>query len=221
MPEEWIGQDVSALAKGMDLAATHVEDPFERGLVEHEATLLRLLVDVGNAVEPSDQPVARWFYSKETTKLLQETRTNTIVAKAKAAGTLNHLRASVPEMNGLDSGAGFTNGSGIVEASRYLADGRSVGWQLQANQFRLFALSAVPKTPLGLTPNELPTWSPSWFDFAPALANMPGLALSSRASGKGVFGESFRYQYLQLPPRVTNAEVLDLLATETARLATL
>ncbi len=102
-------------------------------------------------------------------------------------------------------------------------DGRTVGWQLQARQYRLIAESVRPTAPgatgkpLGVAPEDLATISP-WFDFTNAREAIPGLALGPRASGRGVFGPVFRYQYLHVPPNASNREVLDLLNRETNRL---
>jgi hypothetical protein len=222
LPAPWTPVGLGEVANGMDQAGLCIEDPFQRLLVEHEASLLRKLVDLGSALDPVTHRASSWFLSRELQDAIKEMRAGTIVEKLRAGLMLNHLRQR-HESRMFESAAGLTNGSGVVDFRRPLPDGRTVGWQLQGNQYRLFAESerlvrrGKQREPLGVTPGELSKISP-WFNFDNARKVLPGLTLSGRASGQGVFGLIFAYQYLQLPVSTTNGQLVDLLDRESTRL---
>lgn len=222
LPAPWVSVDLSELAGAMRTAAQQVQDGFARDLVLHEALLLNQLSSLGSHVDAAAHLDASWFMPAEVQTVIREVRAGTIVEKLRSGLVLNHLTVAYSDPK-LEFAAGLTNGTGVVEVRKALCDGRTVGWQLQGPQYRLFAESERPskrgasQPPLGVESEDLGSISP-WFDFSNALTSMPGLSLSSRASGHGKFGTIFRYQYLQIPAAATNREVLRLLDAETQRL---
>jgi hypothetical protein len=226
LPPGWELRTIVQLADALDNAAQWVEPQFDRDLVLHEAVLLRALITMADASDPTKTRGGPWFLAQASRQLLLETRTNTLVEKLRAGMILDQLRRRETEKAAvLGSAAGFSNGTGLVEYRRFLPDGRSIGWQLQDDRYKLFAAAApvargAAAAHIDIEPCDLPTLS-DWFSFDAAEGILgPGvLRLGPRASGEGRYGTEFVYLYRQLPKEVRTDDVLKLLHAETARLA--
>ncbi|MBY9074252.1 PD-(D/E)XK nuclease family protein [Nocardioides sp. WL0053] len=211
VPRGWTWLSLTDLAEVFEAAHAEIDDRFDRELVLHEVNLLRQLVVLAAAVDPATHLDEPWFFPKGTRKVINDARAGTIVQKARVSALLNHLGPKISQA-GLDSEAGFSNGTGNITC---WCEGEKTifGWQLQGNSYRLYG-SHVD----GVTAHELrEKIHPDWYDFTDATRSLRAL-LMPRGKGAGKFGTHWAYEYRRLPADVSTKDVVGLLTSEIRRL---
>lgn len=208
----------SRLAGQID--AVRGDDPYAGETLQHYSTFLGLLVRMQElvSVRSEDEPLE---LANAARAELQRIRMYGAAQKIRARQTLQVLRRRLDDIGvdhkKLNIGSGFTNGRSILEAFYDVRPDVLLGWQLQANQWRLAMIlkslrgrgeQARAKREAYARQHE------EWFNFDifERMAAARGHQLPQLKTGKRAFNHydpDFIYRY-RAPANLTVGDVVEL-----------
>ena len=202
------------LVKIVSMVAKKTDDRYHAMLMADYAKVVALIAKIADAtcVGPSDDFSFTVNAGDSDLAIAEELRLSDFYLKRKYELITSLIRAAVTDSAFSDDVAvishGFTRGQGLTDIKISIADGLYLGVQIQGLQYRkvieVLVGDHIPANNLTDICSKT-TWIKS-FDEAHA-ATFPK-ASSGRAFNK--FGETFKYRYFKMDPRLKISELVDL-----------
>lgn len=202
------------LAKIVSMVAKKTDDRYHAMLMVDYAKVVALIAEIADAtcVEPSDDFSFTVNAGDSDLAIAEELRLSDFYLKRKYELITTLIRAAVTDSDFSDDVAvishGFTRGQGLTDIKILIADGLYLGVQIQGLQYR--------KVIEVLDGDHIPAhnltdicYKTTWIkSFDEAHSETFPKASSGRAFNK--FGDTFKYRYFKMDPRLKISELVDL-----------
>lgn len=223
VPAPWSHLGYDGLVGVIDDISAHSSEA-DASLIARYARLVRGLSDLAEAVDPRFRPDEHFFSWQPRGLDLMQGELGGIVQKLRYSGLVQMLPGRMgPDQPDLE--VNITRGVGLASCFQQVSTTRSVGWQLQGDQFRV----VVRMQDQGLhgkgpglkeaRSREAAEDHADWFDFAPAEEILGDLLRPRKPEARTWlhFDPDFVYQVRKLDRAVRTDQLVRLLTTYTVR----